>query len=939
MVRPSVAGMTVTDHRQVLRLPAPPPRRPGEGGALLLALPALGGVGSVALVASSGFGGSGAMRTRSLLAAGLFLLVTVAFVVLQVERQRRQRRDVTGSSREDHQVHLARARATVVAACRAQRERALQRHPPPPLLLSAPLPRAPAVTLEVRVGAATGRLALGLELPEPVAGHPSDTVATRALDRFVATPEHVTDLPVEVDLRATPDITLAGAIEPARATARALVCSAVRGRGQASLRIAVLLDPCPSSGVAEAAAQAAEAWESLKWLPHHGSPTQADGVGPSRLVLTSSDDVEALQIPGVHLVVVDERRSPGRGPHRPGTTVLRIAGEPRPEATVLDLARGRVLRAGVDVTPDDFVIDACDAATAAAFARRLAAESATPGDQDLVSLVRRGGREPLRVPIGLDAYGGPVHLDLREAAAGGHGPHGLVVGATGSGKSELLRTLVTGLALLHPPEELNLLLVDFKGGATFAGLAELPHTAGLVTNLADDLALVDRLHDALAGELARRQELLRAGGFTSAREAGDHLPTLVVVVDEFTELLAARPDLAELFAGIGRVGRSLGVHLLLASQRLDEGRLRGLESHLGYRVALRTFSAAESRAAIGVPDAHLLPSAPGAGYLATGPEAPVLFQGLLVSAPGHRTETGSAVLPFTAAPVHDPGARVVTMPPLLDRVVASARHRAGPVRDARRLWVAPLADPAQLATLLEAVAEPGPHRLPVGLVDRPRLQRHEPLLLNLTGASGHLVVVGGPRSGRSSLLTTVVRGLADTSHGGGARFAVVDLGGDLAGLGELPHVVSHAGRSDGSGIRSLVSELAAEAERRRQAPRPDDPEVYVVVDGWATLRDQWPDVEQELTALALESLAVGIHLLLSATRWADVRPALRDLLGTRLELRLGDPMDSVHGRVRAQAVPRRPGHGLTPDGHHFLAAVATIPDGPETSSVSAGRRP
>ncbi|MCA1691539.1 MAG: FHA domain-containing protein, partial [Actinobacteria bacterium] len=118
----------------------------------------------------------------------------------------------------------------------------------------------------------------------------------------------------------------------------------------------------------------------------------------------------------------------------------------------------------------------------------------------------------LRVPIGLTADGAPLHLDLKESALGGMGPHGLVVGATGSGKSELLRTLVSALAITHPPELLSFVLVDFKGGATFAGMAELPHVAGLITNLEEDQASVDRMRDALFGELRRRQTLLQAAG-------------------------------------------------------------------------------------------------------------------------------------------------------------------------------------------------------------------------------------------------------------------------------------------------------------------------------------------------------------------------------------------------------------------------------------------
>ena len=224
------------------------------------------------------------------------------------------------------------------------------------------------------------------------------------------------------------------------------------------------------------------------------------------------------------------------------------------------------------------------------------------------------------MPIGQDATGQPVELDLKESAEGGMGPHGLVVGATGSGKSELLRTLVLGLALTHSAEDLNFVLVDFKGGATFGGLDRLPHTSAVITNLADELPLVDRMRDALQGEIVRRQELLRAAGnyaslrdYAAARRSDPGaaelppVPSLFVVLDEFSELLAAKPELIDLFVMIGRVGRSLGVHLLLASQRLEEGRLRGLDTQLSYRIGLRTFSPQESRIVLGVPDAYELP--------------------------------------------------------------------------------------------------------------------------------------------------------------------------------------------------------------------------------------------------------------------------------------------------------------------------------------------
>ena len=341
--------------------------------------------------------------------------------------------------------------------------------------------------------------------------------------------------------------------------------------------------------------------------------------------------------------------------------------------------------------------DQCDQATAEAFARRLTPlHTVTAGVTDTaerrdrradglhgparprrrvhgfdpgLAWRQRPARDRLRVPIGLGDGGNVIYLDIKESAQQGMGPHGLVIGATGSGKSEFLRTLVLGLAMTHSPEQLNMVLVDFKGGATFAGMSEMPHVSAVITNLAQELTLVDRMQDALSGEMVRRQELLReAGNYASIRdyekaraagEALEPLPSLFIVVDEFSEMLSAKPEFIDLFVAIGRLGRSLGLHLLLASQRLEEGRLRGLESHLSYRVGLRTFSAAESRGVLGVPDAYELPPVPGLGFLKPDQSTLLRFKAAYVSGPPTararvRREEGGVlhgILPFTISEV------------------------------------------------------------------------------------------------------------------------------------------------------------------------------------------------------------------------------------------------------------------------------------------------
>jgi S-DNA-T family DNA segregation ATPase FtsK/SpoIIIE len=586
------------------------------------------------------------------------------------------------------------------------------------------------------------------------------------------------------------------------------------------------------------------------------------------------------------------------------------------------------------------------------------------------------------------------------------GPHGLVIGATGSGKSEFLRTLVLGLTMTHSPEQLNLVLVDFKGGATFAGMADLPHVSAVITNLENELTLVDRMQDALSGEMVRRQELLRDAGnhasirdYEKARAAGEPLeplPSLFIVVDEFSEMLTAKPEFIDLFVAIGRLGRSLGLHLLLASQRLEEGRLRGLESHLSYRVGLRTFSAGESRSVLGVPDAYELPAVPGLGYLKPDQSTLVRFKAAYVSGPpGTRTaltrdEGGHVrgILPFTIsevraletletapeapvaapAPAAQSGEQLGEQPSLLDVAVA---RMVGQGTAAHQVWLPPLDVPDTLDELMPDLTEhpdlglvsqhwrslPG-LVIPLGTVDRPREQRRDTMTLNLSGATGHVAVVGGPRSGKSTLLRSVVASTGLTTTPLESQFFVLDFGGGtFAPWARFPHVAGVATRSEPDVVRRVVAEVQGIVDRRetyfrehgidsietyrsrRAAGLVDDGwgDVFLVVDGWSTLRAEFDDLEIELQQLAARGLTFGLHLVTSAARWADYRAAMRDVFGSRLELRLGDPLDSEVDRKVAALVPAgRPGRGLVPSKLHFLGALPRIDAEDDTATLGTG---
>ncbi|MCD4532776.1 type VII secretion protein EccCa [Nocardioides sp. cx-169] len=1039
-----------------LVLQPPPQIQPAEGaaGVMMNAIPMLGSLGSIVLVATMGAKtGNGSIR---FIAAGMFLFATIGFILVQIDRQRKQRAQQVTGSRTEYLRYLSNVRKVARESADQQR-RALTWHHPDPSSLPAMAEERSRIWehtssdpqfLHVRYGLCAQPLALELVPPESAPIDEVDPAAASALHRLLVVHRLQPDLPASIDLRAFDRVEICGDEEEARSLARAIICSATAFHSPDNLVVAVLSSELHLAH-----------WDWIKWLPHALSAQHSDAVGPMRMVVTSLADLANLLPPDLsdrprfgaderpatpHILLVTDgvELPPGNHVIPPdglhGVTVLDL---PARWGELDDLSRLRIQLDG-PVLEDEHKVpvlalrlreegilakgDQCDLATAEAFARRLTplhtvntgtTETATPGEitgpsdfMDLLGLgdVRRfdptaawrprPARDRLRVPIGLGEGGGLVHLDIKESAQQGMGPHGLVIGATGSGKSEFLRTLVLGLAMTHSPEQLNMVLVDFKGGATFAGMSEMPHVSAVITNLANELTLVDRMQDALSGEMVRRQELLRdAGNFASirdyekARAAGEELdpmPSLFLVVDEFSEMLSAKPEFIDLFVAIGRLGRSLGLHLLLASQRLEEGRLRGLESHLSYRVGLRTFSSQESRAVLGVPDAYELPAVPGLGFLKPDPTSMTRFKAAYVSGPPatgrvrvRRDEGGhlQGILPFTISEVHklemsdpepepEPQVEPESQESLLDVAVG---HMVGHGPAAHQVWLPPLDVPDTLDELMSDLVEDaelglvsqqwralGGLVVPLGTVDRPREQRRDTLTINLSGASGHVAVVGGPRSGKSTMLRTIVTSMALTTTPQESQFFVLDFGGGtFAPMARLPHVSGVGTRSEPDVVRRIMAEVSGVVDRReayfrangidsietyrsrRAEGRVDDGygDVFLVIDGWSTLRSDFDDLEIEIQQLASRGLTFGLHIVTGAARWADFRAAMRDLFGTRLELRLGDAMDSEIDRKIAQLVPTgRPGRGLVQSKLHFLGALPRIDGNPDPGSLGDG---
>jgi S-DNA-T family DNA segregation ATPase FtsK/SpoIIIE len=912
----------------------------GAAGWLQYLVPLLGSGGSVAFL----FAVPGPRPAWLVILIGGAAVASVgAGLGLRLVERRAARR----ARRRDRSRYLAHLRQV---ASRADHLAATQLaiadhlHPDPPALRTAVAQtdrlweRRPADAdfLTVRVGRGPVPLAARARLDSPAGPLPEqDPALLEAAEEVVRRTTWLPGAPVVVPLGQLDVLALTGPPDFTRALARSLLGELAAFHAPDDLRIQVIAAPA-----------AHPSWEWANWLPHTRDP--ADPV-PHLLAILDTTDPTA----GEARVAELRQRSPAAGvtviwlaettAGEPSEISMRIRLDDQGYATLLETVPGGRRVSGIRA-------DSADLASCELLARRLAPlrldrppPSAPPADPvrlvDLLELVGPAGPgggvrlrsrpELLRVPVGVAAHRGPLVLDLKEAAEQGSGPHGLVVGATGSGKSELLRTVVAGLAATHPPEQLAFVLVDFKGGAAFADLARLPQVAGLITNLQSDLSMVDRALAALQGELARRQRLLHLAGNQpdlrayTARLAADPglepLPSLLIVVDEFGELLAARPEFLDLFSAIGRVGRSLGMHLLLASQRLDEGRLRGLDSHLRFRICLRTFSAAESTAVLGVPDAYHLPAAPGSGLVKVDASSPVPFTAALLS----------------AAP---PGAGGQS-----DLEVMVGGLRAD--RRVHQVWLPPLAARIALGPLLEAAA-PGWLRVPVGVVDRPLDQAQEPLVLDLSGGAGHLAVVGAPRTGKSTLLSTVAAALAATHPPDEVQVYAVDLGGGLLHrLSDLPHVGAVCGPREAERAHRLVRELRSlvlERERHFRDLGVDSMaswhelrrtgldlggygEVFLLVDNWAGFVREHPELEAEITEFAASGMHYGIHIVLTANRWADLRPGLRENLGGRLELHLNDPLESAHGRSAATALPTLAGRGLTQAGLHFQAALPGPP--------------
>lgn len=622
----------------------------------------------------------------------------------------------------------------------------------------------------------------------------------------------------------------------------------------------------------------------------------AASIGVAVLLVTDSPGASPADAAAV-VNVLPNRRAMARLIRRGQSVAFDAVSAPAPLAE--EVARQLSLRRlDTDVPPDDEAMN-----------RPLLDLMGLRPLPDPRTLWRRLPKEDLlRATIGVTPDSAEYTLDLKES---GIGPHGLLVGASGSGKSQLLRSLVAALALAHSPEQLQMAFIDFKGGSALKALANLPHSAGVITNIGENPTLIDRMRESLPAEIEARERLLASvgrediSGYWALRESRPELPAmpyLLVIIDEFGRLLEHDVGFLEKLLEAGRVGRSLGVHLMLSSQRV-EGHAAGLARHARYRIALRTDNPDDSLSAIDVRDAAALPPR-GYGYL----KADGTLQRFRVAAVG----------------VSDDGAETD-----LDRVIRGLSA----VGKGPQLWLDPLPDtadgeflPLDDARLGVGRARPdGGLPVSVGLWDDPSRRLQGAAVIDTAQAGGNLAVVGKPGSGKSAALLAQVLQAARFYDAGRLRFFVIDGGDRISAASSLPNVAGYATVQDEDRVTRIATEMLSLLEERARTRStagstwqagmadPEWPRTVLIIDNYAAFHDRYADLDPVVERVLMEGSGFGLHVHLSSVRWAEISERKLQRITMRVELSLGDPADSRYAPAKASAITNSgPGRGLGP---------------------------
>jgi len=827
-------------------------------------------------------------------------------------------------------------------------------------------------------------------------------------EAIVTAAQRLDDEPVLTDLGPTQALAVVGG--HGAAIARALVVQLATWTGPADWRLLVIADD-----VAD--------WAWCRWLPHATATATAPmGVARRRSLVVAADDAaevtEALRSlddgDERHVLVVTDRMdllATRTGPLRrylgaaPSTAVLAVVGAgaavPSMCRSLLEvgiLGRARWCRdTSLANTSTTLHIAGLGGAAAEGAARRLAglhdpedpleATGATPAGVGLSTLMQTWGGPAIddaiaiaarwRTPDAHDAHRGHPRAAIGLTADGvvevdlvRDGPHALIAGTTGSGKSELLRTLVASMAGSSSPAELTFVLVDYKGGSTFDACADLPHTVGVVTDLDDRLA--ERALTSLEAEIKRRERVLRNAGVDSLDAYRDRmrqrlpsradrrddqalgptepcrseraglsaqalmapLPRLVVVIDEFAALAAELPQFLAALVGVAQRGRSLGIHLVLATQRPAGVVSDEIRANTNLRLALRLQDRSDAVDIVGDPEPSTFArGTPGRAMMRLGPGETIVFQTANSSGPYRpvddaavriaRDDAGAAATGGRPGDswdqsAHAAEARPPGVPSELAVLVGAIRGAASlcEIEPPLRPWLPPL--PASLTVAdvaTSGLAVPPPHPrggdddgwaavAVMGLIDDPGAQRRRPLLWS--PPTGNLALVGSLGSG-----TTTAMRSALVAIGPSADVYVLDTAGDATGddSDALAACVSVVGARDLERRDRLLHRLDEEMGARQSA-RPESPSRPIVlgIDGLGALHTALLGPNEmgqhaQLMRILGEGVAVGVHVVATFERPAAVPASMLAAFAQRWLFHLDDPLDASGLGVKAARNP------------------------------------
>ncbi|MFZ7087099.1 FtsK/SpoIIIE domain-containing protein [Curtobacterium sp. RRHDQ10] len=552
------------------------------------------------------------------------------------------------------------------------------------------------------------------------------------------------------------------------------------------------------------------------------------------------------------------------------------------------------------------------------------------------------------VGVGID---GAFALDLVR-----DGPHGLIAGTTGSGKSEFLQTLVASLAVANRPDAMTFVLIDYKGGAAFSVCSDLPHTVGLVTDL--DQHLVERALRSLRAELTRREHVLALSGAKDIEDherhlrrggVGEQLPRLVLVIDEFAAMVKELPDFVAGLIGIAQRGRSLGVHLIMATQRPSGVVSPEIRANTNLRVALRMTDTSESSDVIDIGDAARIPkSVPGRAYARLGHASVVPFQSARVGGRWKDGDDAATVRPFVRAlgwrefassvperPRSEDDGSAATDLSVLVGALAEANRTLG-LGQQYRPWLPPL---PELLVLDDAQVGSSPLDADDALAtdsdgvrlsftwareDLPDRQEQRPAVIDLDRFA-HLYVVGAPGSGRSQALRTIATSAAAATSSSDLHLYGIDCGnGALAAMAALPHCGAVVQRTQTDRATRLIERLSTEMQRRhdviaaanaaniteqRLRAEPGDrlPHLLVLIDRWENFASTLGEVDggsltDRVQAMLRDGASAGIHVVIAGDR-SLLTSRMSVLTDDKVMLRLTDRLDYSLGGVNHRSLP------------------------------------